>query len=174
MGNKSTFNIRRIALGGILAALTVTVLFVEAVAPVNKLSLYALSSFFVSIVIIELGVASGWLFYAVTCLLAFLITPDKLALIPYLVFFGLYGIVKYYIEKLDKLIPEYILKILFFNLVMAGAVLLAEKLMLDIVKLEFPWWIVAVVFEVVFLVYDYVYTLFIRYYSHRLRRFLSK
>jgi hypothetical protein len=70
------FNIRKVAIGGILSALAVICIYLEAVAPVSKLSLYALSSFFVSIIVIETGIRNGWIFYVETNLLSFLIVPD--------------------------------------------------------------------------------------------------
>ena len=80
-------NTRKVALGGILLALTVIILYAESVMPTSKLSLYALSSFFVSVIVIESGIRAGWIFYVASSLLALIIIPDKIALIPYLVFF---------------------------------------------------------------------------------------
>lgn len=167
------YNVRTVALGGILAALAVVCLYLEAVAPVSKLSLYALSSFFISIIIIETGIRNGWIFYIATSLLSFLVVPDKLSVIPYVTFFGIYGIVKFYIEKLHKILPEYILKYLFFNAVMIAAVFFIENLVGLMPDIKLAWWVLVLIAEAVFFVYDYVYTRLISYYISHIRRRLN-
>lgn len=173
MEGKKGFNSRKAALGGILLAMAVITLYLEAVMPVNKLSLYALSSFFVALMIVESGVKAGWTFYMASCLLAFIIVPDKIALLPYVLFFGLYGIVKFYIEKLRKLILEYLLKFVCFNLSLGAAVLFIREYIANIVKIDFPWWALVIALEIVFFIYDYVYTLFIQYYNQKLAGILK-
>lgn len=170
-GNKASAT-GRVALNGILAALVTITLYLESILPVNKLSLYALSSFFIAVVIMKYGIKNGWAFYLATCLLAFAVIPDKFGLIPYAVFFGLYGIVKFYIEKLNKLIPEYILKLLYFNLCLILAIFLIREFFIQNIKINFPWWIAIVLSEIVFVIYDYVYTLLIQYYNTKLKRVL--
>jgi hypothetical protein len=109
-------NKRTTALNGILAALVVIILYGESIIPTAKLSMYALSSFFIAIVTIESGIRASWLFYVVTSLLALIIIPDKIGLVPYYVFFGIYGIVKHYAENTQKLILEYAIKLIYFNI----------------------------------------------------------
>lgn len=160
-------NSKKVTLSGLLLALVVITLFLATVSPVNEMSLYALSSFFVSVVIIELGIKAGWAFYAASCLLS-LIIPNKVALIPYIVFFGLYGIVKFYIEKLSKLALEYILKLIFFNIFVAVTVLYLNQLIPEGFQ-RYSMWALILAAELVFVIYDYAYTLFIQYYRHRIR-----
>lgn len=163
-------DVRKIALSGILMALTVIVLYAATVVPTNRLSLYAISSFFVSVVVMEYGAKSGWLFFAATGLLALAVVPAKLELIPYFIFFGVYGIIKYYIESLNRLALEYGLKLLFFNVSIGAAALLVKEFFLSSIKTDFPWLIVILAGEVVFIVYDYAYTLIIRYYREKIRK----
>jgi hypothetical protein len=137
--------------------------------PTNRLSLYALSSFFVAVSIIESGVRAGWLFYAATSLLALIIIPDKLGIVPYAIFFGSYGIIKFYIEKLGRIVLEYILKFAFFNACMGIAIWAVSDLFGFAVSSKLPWWLLIIALEIVFFVYDYVYTLFIGYYRDKLR-----
>ncbi|HOJ10155.1 MAG TPA: hypothetical protein PK733_06135 [Clostridiales bacterium] len=166
-------NTKKIALNGILGALTVICLLLAAILPTTKLSLYAFSSFFVSIIIMEYKVAAGWAFYIATNLVAFIVVPDKIRIIPYTVFFGLYGIIKYYTERIKNAPLEYILKYLYFNLCLAAAVFLVEKLFLVSENIKLPLWAAVIIFQFVFLLYDYAYTLFIKYYISRLRRIIK-
>lgn len=173
MNVNNAFRTKRITVSGILLALVVIVLYFESIMPTNRLALYALSSFFVSVIIIEFGIKSGWLFYAASAIMALIIIPDKIGLTPYMIFFGIYGIIKFYIEKLDKLPYEYVLKMLFFNACMVTAIILVKEIFIESVKINFPWWIVILLFEFVFVIYDYVYSLFIQYYKNRVKKILG-
>lgn len=164
-----SLNTKKIALNGILGALAVICLLLATILPTNRLSFYALSSFFVAVAIIEGGLKAGWLFYAATSLLSLVIVPEKLGLVPYLIFFGLYGLVKYYIEKLDKLVIEYVLKFVYFNICLGIALLSVSKLFGYSLSITLPWWLLIIALEIVFFIYDYVYTLFINYYKHKLK-----
>jgi len=148
--------------------------FLAAVMPTNRLSFYALSSFFVSIVVIEYGIKNGWVFYVSTCLLALIIVPNKVEVIPYAIFFGIYGIIKSYIERLNRIVPEYVLKYVYFNACLACIILFIREFFLESVNLKFQWWFIIIALQGVFLVYDYVYTLFIRYYINKLKRIILK
>lgn len=165
----NSLNSKKIALNGILGALAVVSLLLAAIIPTNTLSFYALSSFFISVVIVENGIRAGWLFFVATSLLSLIVVPEKLALVPYVVFFGIYGIVKFYIEKLNKLALEYVLKFIYFNLCAGIAVVTVSQLFNTALVSRLPWWLLVIALEIVFFVYDYVYTLFIGYYRDKLR-----
>lgn len=160
---------KRIALSGVLAAMTVAVLALATAAPTSKLSLYALSSFFISIIIMEFGIASGWAFYVVSGLLALLVVPGKLGVAPYLAFFGVYGALKYYIERLGNIFFEYAIKIVYFNFCLTAAFLLAEEILFKDIAAKFPVWAIIIILQILFIVYDYVYSLFISYYREKIR-----
>jgi hypothetical protein len=165
----NSLDTKKIALNGILGALAVICLLLATVLPTNRLSFYALSSFFIAVSIIESGVRAGWIFYLASSLLALIIVPEKLGIIPYVIFFGLYGLVKYYIEKLDKIIIEYILKFVYFNISAGIAVLTISSLFGIEMSVKLPWWLLIIALEIVFLIYDFVYTLFINYYREKLK-----
>jgi len=166
---KDELKTKKIALNGVLGALAVVCLLLADILPTNKISLYALSSFFISVSIIEGGARSGWLFYMSTSLLSLIIVPDKLMVIPYILFFGTYGIIKFYIERLRRVAVEYILKFAYFNacivIIVAGASALLEELS----ALGLPWYLLLTVAEVVFFIYDIVYTMIINYYKNKIR-----
>ena len=163
-------NRKSTAISGILAALVVITLYAESVIPTAKLSLYALSSFFVAIIIIEGGGRAGWLFYLVTSLLVLIIVPDKVGLMPYFVFFGVYGILKFYIEKMHRIVPEYVLKLAYFNICLILALFIIKNLLAVNISSSVPLWLLIISLEVVFLIYDYVYTLFIQFYLEKIKK----
>ncbi|HHY23815.1 MAG TPA: hypothetical protein GX527_06190 [Clostridiaceae bacterium] len=170
-----TNNTKKIALSGVMSAIAVLCLLFATIMPTGKLSFYVLSSFFVSVIIIEYGTKPGWVFYIITNLLAYILIPDKIRIIPYTVFFGAYGILKYYIEKFNNIVLEYILKYIYFNACLAIALIFLREIIakgITLNKIKFPLWTVIILLEVIFIIYDYVYTLFIQYYRQKLKRFL--
>jgi hypothetical protein len=173
--NNNSFSAKSVSLGGILLALVILVLLVAVYSPVNELSLYALSSFFIAVVVIELGSKAGWIFYFTSCLLSVILIPNKIGLIPYILFFGVYGLVKFYIERLKRLALEYLLKLVYFNIYIGSSMLVVKEFLQENVinRIPFPWWSVIIILEVVFLLYDYVYTLFIQYYNQKIKKILK-
>ena len=161
--------VKRITLSGILLAFTVICVFLAAVLPTSKLSLYALSSLFMSVIIIEFGTKAGWAFYLASAILSALLVP-RLEVIPFVVFFGIYGLIKLYIERLNSRITEYILKFAYFNICLILGLFFLKEIILNGVNLSAPVYIVAAVLEVVFVIYDYIYTLFIRFYGTQLKQ----
>lgn len=164
---------KRIALMGVLLALVVITLYAESVIPTGKLSLYALSSFFTAVVIIEAGIKSGWLFYVSASLLSLILLPEKLAIIPYVVFFGVYGIIKYYIEKACGKLTGYVLKFLVFNASVLISYLFAKNFISQEAFEALPLWVAIPVLQFIFFVYDYVYSLFIEYFQLKIRKIIK-
>jgi hypothetical protein len=115
-----TLKTKKLATGGVLLALSAATLFGASFIPGIELTLFALSSVYVVIMIIEFSPGAGWLFYFASILLAFVLVPNKIGIIPYVIFFGIYAFVKYYIEKSQKLpqAVEIILKLVVSNLLL--------------------------------------------------------
>ena len=160
--------IKSISLGGILLAFTVICIFLAANLPTSRLTLYAVSSLFLAVIIIEFGTKAGWTFYLASGILSVILIP-RLEVIPYVVFFGLYGLVKLYIERLQSRVLEYIIKLVYFNICLVLGLFFLKELILSGVAFTMPIYIAAALSEVVFLVFDYVYTLFIRFYASQLK-----
>ncbi len=172
-GNNS-FSARKVAFGGILLALSAITLVLASILPTTKLALYALSTFYVAIFIIEFGIKAGWVFYIASALLGFITMKGFSAPFLYAAFFGMYGVVKFYIEKLNNIVLEYILKVIFYNIVLFAAITFVNNYIMDLVKVKFPWWIVIVASEFVFVIYDYVLSMLVQYYKDKLRHFLKR
>ena len=173
MRNDGIGNAKLIALNGILTAINVIILFLATVAPTGRLSLYALSSFLTAIIVIEFGNHTAFVFFLVTGLLSFFVIPDKTGIVPYIVFFGFYGILKSYIEKIGRFVPEYLLKLASFNILVLIAFVFIKKFFFENIPVGYPVWFLAAALEIVFIIYDYVYSLFIQYYLNRIRNILK-
>lgn len=159
---------RAVAIGGVFLALSLATLFVATFIPGIELTMYAFSSFYVAFIIMESGIKGGVSFYIASLLLAAILVPNKGALLPYAMFFGLYGIVKYLIEKI-KIIPvEMILKLIFFNISYMIGLLFFKELFLGNISLpDMALPILIVGAQAFFLFYDYLFTLIIGFYLSR-------
>jgi hypothetical protein len=160
--------------GGILLGLSWITLFLASIVPGVELSLFALSTFYVVLLIKETSVINGWIFYGASCLLAAAIIPNKLAILPYLFFFGLYGLVKYYVEKIGKRPIEYILKLLFFNVSFGALILLFKSAFLASVRIpDLPAVVLVIGAEFMFLLYDAILSGLIDYFHRRFGEAMS-
>ena len=163
-------NAKKITVAGVLLALSVVTLFGATFVPGVELTLYTLTSAYVAIIVIEFNAGTAWLFYIASVLLSALLVPNKGGLIPYVIFFGVYAIIKYWIEKSKKLpLPlEIILKLLFCNaMIGSGYVFFAEAFTGAIRLPDAAWPVLLAGAQLFFLVYDYVLTLVIGFYLKR-------
>lgn len=161
----------KLALGGICLALTLIFMFAGSVVPGIELTLFAISSVFVAVMILETGVGGGILLYAASVLLGLFLIPGKLALLPYIGLFGYYGIVKYFIEKLPSAVFQIVLKVVFFAVIMCIGLLGFKELLLGAVELpEYPVFILIIGGILLMMLYDYIYTLIIKIYVTRIQR----
>ena len=161
----------KLALGGICLALTIIFMFAGAVAPGVELTLFAISSVFIAIMILEAGVSSALLLYLAAVILGLILVPNKIGLVPYIFLFGYYGLVKYFIEKLTKATSQIIIKISFFLLVMCAGLLGFKEIILGAVALpDYPVAILIVGGIIMMMLYDYIFTLIINFYIRKVQR----
>lgn len=103
-----------IALCGIISAMAIVVMLM-AYFPYLTYALPALAGCLSIVLVIECGAKYAFLSYVVVAALGFLIC-EKEAWLFYTVFFGYYPIIKMFIEKINKRLPEWIIKLLVFNI----------------------------------------------------------
>lgn len=160
-----------IALGGICLALTIVFLFGASFVPGVELTLYALSSLFVAVMVIERGPKSGIMLYIAAVILGLILVPNKLGMLPYICLFGYYGVVKYYIEKNFNLKMQIAVKAVLFAVVMAIGLWGTKGLLFG--NIELPDYSTMVIFAggiIMMLLYDVIYTFAIRIYRERVKR----
>ena len=159
-----------LTLGGILIALSLVILYSSSILPISTLSILTLASCLIPICIIRSCVKTGFLVYIGTTTLGFFIIPINI-IVYYGLFFGVYGIIKYYIEKLQKLPLEIILKLIIFNIIFM-IILTIIKLFLGNIVINIPLWLLWVLTQPVFLLFDYALTLIISYYLNRFHKII--
>lgn len=151
---------KNVAYLGVLLGLNQMFIILSSIIETNTIILMAAAALIVGVVIVEFGGKAGIVFYVASCILSFFLTFNKVEIITYICFFGLYSIVKHYIEiKIFNKNISYALKILFYNLM----VLLMYYLVRLFIVLSLKWWMILAA-QVLFIIYDYAFTMFINYY----------
>lgn len=174
MNNKSVTYTKKMTYGGILTALSVVFIFLASISPTGKIALYALASMTILIMIVEFGPFDGLITYIATTVISFLIIPIKLAVFPYAVFFGYYGIIKYYIEKIDNIFIEWLIKLVFFNVVLYLLYSISKIILFSDIYMGNNIFILIIILEFAFIVYDYAYSIVAGFYNYRIRTKLFK
>lgn len=149
-----------IAFLGILLGLNQLFIILSSVIETNTIILMSAAALVVAVAVVEFGGEKAILFYITSCIAGFFLTFDKIEIISYIGFFGLYSIIKYYIEiKIFNRLILYGVKILFFNLMLFAMYFLVKQFII----LPVTWWMILAA-QVLFLIYDYAFTIFISYY----------
>lgn len=152
-----------IAKGGIFAALSLILLYLASVIPTNRLSILGIASCIIPLSIMVTGIKNTIVVYGAVSLLSLFIIPSKLIGIAYILIFGSYGFVKYFVEKLRNIPLEIVLKLLYFNITSAIIVFIYKMLFLKIPNINISIYLLFIIVEVAFIVYDYALTAFISY-----------
>lgn len=164
-------NTKTIATGGICLALAVICLYFASFVPGAELTLYALASVFVAVMADERGVAGGALVYAGASILAFLIVPAKLGILPFVFFFGIYPLIKFYAERIHNRAAQFAVKLVLFCCVFFVAFIFFRELFFKNIKLpDVSVWLLAIGGIVMFILYDYILTMIIKLYRRKVKR----
>lgn len=161
---------REVALLGILLGLNQLFIILSSIIETNTLILMSGAALTVGVIIVESGVRSGIVFYAASCILGFFLTFNKTEIVTYILFFGMYSVVKHLAET--RILNKYIrlaAKLVYFNISLA-VIYFTVKMFIPI---EVRWWMIPGA-EVLFLVYDYAFTVFINFYILNIRPKISR
>ncbi len=171
--NKGT---AKLVYGGIFSALSFIFLFLAGVIPKTEMGFYALASVMPALMIIECAgidkkgrVLPGVLVYAVTVLMGLLLLPNKTALLPYVFLFGIYGVIKFYIDKFNSKGVRAGIKIVYFGGTFTIGYLFFKELLFSgfsLPALAFPLLLAGAVGFL--MLYDYIFSLGLDYYFRRI------
>ena len=106
----------RVALGGIVAALCVTVMFLTGVLPALYIAAPMGAGMLMLILVEEVSVSWAWLTYVAVSLLSLIVTFDKEAALMFVLFFGYYHILRLYLEKVPLKLLRFAVKQALFNI----------------------------------------------------------
>jgi hypothetical protein len=165
-----------LSLAGMMTALSLLFLYLAAILPTARLSMYAVASLFSITLCIEQRTIYALIMFIAVSGLALLIVPNITIALPYIMFFGHYGIAKFHIEKLKDKIFAFVLKLAYFNAFLILMYFVTRAVLLDSVPdfLKDNFWIFLAVAQGVFIVYDFLYSKLASLYFNRFRKFLMK
>jgi len=159
--------INNLTKGGIFTALTLICIYLSSIVTTNKLFLLGAASCIIPLSILTTDIKNSIIVYGASSLLSFILVPRGAAL-AYLLFFGSYGFIKYYVERLRKLPIEIFLKLAFFNTCFYVVLKLYSLLFTGMFKINIPIYYMVIMLQVIFLIYDYALTVFIAYVNTRI------
>ncbi|MGI5877212.1 MAG: hypothetical protein ACOX7W_01250 [Christensenellales bacterium] len=160
---------RKIAVSAVMTAVSAVGLIAGTALPTLQLSLHAALSAFPAVLAAEGAALYGILSAAAAALLGFMLAPDKLAVLPYALFFGWYGPVYVALACRMGRWAALAVKAALFNAALAAGLTGFRLLAIDI---GFPWWAYVLAGQPVFLLYDRVLGLFLGFYERKLRRYI--
>lgn len=165
-----------------MVALGVVFMVLGAVFEVFDLTAVALASLLMVFVYIELGSPYTFLVWLATSLLTFIFYPGHFLWLEYLLVFGIYPVVKGYIERLKR--PVWLpLKLVYANLTffllgILSDLIIGVSIFADMSFFGLPteavYIIAAVLLNVAFVAYDIFIKVMVRFYYDKLQRRFSK
>ncbi len=163
---------RKFTVASIMSALAVVCIFGSAYLPTGRIALLAITSMCVLVTVAECGVKLAWLQYVATSLLAILLIPFKFQVLLFVALLGYFPILKLHIEKIKILWLEWLVKILFFNALLIVVYFIFKYFLLQYASFGAIFdivisntWLVILIAEVVFVIYDYLLSFFAHYYK---------
>lgn len=105
----------RVALGGIVSALCLVTMFLSGIMPALYLVLPMIAGVLMMIIAIEVNTRWAMLTYLAVSILSMFITFDKEAALIFIMLFGHYPILRFYIQKIELKPIRLIIKLIVFN-----------------------------------------------------------
>lgn len=163
---------KKLAISAMTVALGVAIMALGALVEALDLSVCMLASLLIVVIYIEMGSPHVWLIWLATSLAAWLVFPGSVIWLEYLFIFGVYPILKAYIERLPRRawLP---IKLAFVNSVTWLLIFLVDLVLgfdffgTDILAMKF---IIYVLVNVAFIAYDKLIELFARLYVAKYRK----
>ena len=161
----------KVAYPAILGALSLIFVYIASIAPSGNWGFVAIAGLFPAAAVISVGMKAGFLCWAGVSVLAFLILPGKFCALLFAALFGLYPMIKAFTEGLRRKVLGYVLKLVFFNAVFTLIFAVMKAAVLDSLPGALAeTWLLYLVGNVVFLLYDFGFSKLIGFYIARIGR----
>ena len=162
---------KKLTVSAVTVAIGVMFMVLGGFVDVLDLSACALSSVLVAFIYIEVGSPYTWLVWLCTSLLSFVCFPGSVLWFVYLIVFGIYPILKAYIERLNRAfwLP---VKLVYINAVLVLIIFAFELLFKTPFFVVNKLWLkvgVYALMNIAFIAYDLFITVLVRFYLDRLR-----
>ncbi|GAA0786477.1 hypothetical protein [Hathewaya limosa] len=169
--NKKNFLSNNIAKGGIFTAISIICLYLSILIPVNTLFFLIVASALIPLTLLSTNIKTTFTVYGATSLLSLILIPSKGIALGYIILFGIYGIIKFFIECINKPFIELLLKFLFFNSSLGILYCIYKTLLFKAININLPYFLILILAQFAFIIFDYALTVFINYSEdHLLKR----
>ncbi len=166
---------RKIAFLGLLLAINQILIVLSCVIDISTLAIMAAAAFLVGIAVCEYGLGAGCAFFAASCLLGFILIPNKLYMVLY-VLMGLYVLIREVLERrLGQRLKKGLLmalKLICFDICFTPLLILAPNVFLAAEEASRPFalpvlWLIT---QAVVILCDRVYDMLMVFYNRRIRK----
>ena len=162
-------NQKKITYPAVASALSVVLLLIASVIPSGQLGFIAATTICSVYTLNESGMIGVLSIYAITSLLGFLLLPDKVPLILYLLFFGYYPILKAMTENLPGVLT-WLIKLTALNISLFFIKRLLSELILGVKLFDKYSALYYVICSAVFIIFDIGISGFEEYIKRRAAR----
>lgn len=178
MNNRKKLSFK-VALGGVIAALSLLLMLVAGVTTSLVYAIPMITGAFLMVLVIEFGAGFAGLEYLAISIISMLLLGNKEAAIMYVAFFGYYPIIKSFIEKYMGKILSWIVKYVIFNVSMVVAYFVVSKIfMITFDDMEvfgkYALLILLLAGNVLFVVYDIMLTRLVTIYVYRWQKYIKR
>lgn len=170
-------NSKVIAYSGVATALSVVMLFLGSIFWVLGYTMPLVASLVMIILLDSISQKSALLTFVSTSIISFILLNDKECVLLYILFFGYYPLIRDKINDIKPKFLSYLLKFITFN----AAMVLTQVLCVYVFGIPFDdmlgkWGIVLFVLclNLVFAVFDKLYTLLLKLYRIKLKKKVEK
>ena len=172
-------NSGKIALGGLLTALGVVLMFLTGLIPIGTYALPAIAGVLLIVAVIEIGAKWAWMIYAAVAVLSLLFAADKEAALLFVLFFGYYPVLKSFLERISNKVLSWISKFAVFNVAVVACFFLAVNFLqlpedsFTVFGIYLPW-VFLILGNAVFLIYDIALSGLVATYVEKLHHRVTK
>ena len=169
----------KIALGGLLTALGVVLMFLTGLIPIGTYALPAIAGVLLIVAVIEIGAKWAWMIYAAVAVLSLLFAADKEAALLFVLFFGYYPVLKSFLERISNKVLSLISKFAVFNVAVVACFFLAVNFLqlpedsFTVFGIYLPW-VFLILGNAVFLIYDIALSGLVATYVEKLHHRVTK
>jgi len=151
-----------------LVGLSSLCLYLASVVPTNRIALAGIAGLFPVAAVLASGRRAGFLCWFGSSLVGLLLVPEKWLVLIYLLFLGLYPVMKSVLEGLRSRAVEWVCKFVFFDAVLTLFVFGFRSVLLPALPAFMQQTgIIYLVFNIIFVVYDIGLSHLIAYFERR-------
>ncbi|MBQ7835769.1 MAG: hypothetical protein IJ389_00770 [Clostridia bacterium] len=167
---KNSFkNTLKLTLCAVLAGLSFVAMYLGNITGVFDLCAVVVGALCMAFAVIEFGGVWPWLVCFVTSVLSLVLLPDKMVALEYIFLGGIYPILKRVFENRGRII-SLILKAVYCNVALTVVIVLIKFVFVTAESSAMIVWLIYLIGNAFFFIFDYSLTTFITFYLLRLRK----